>query len=92
MDHQTQSFLEALGEEIEEQLDRICTISILQTSVLLDLATSLKNEKKVSLETQIAADKALETIDRVIDQLDESVAGLNRKKFDVKAYLGGIGE
>jgi restriction endonuclease Mrr len=89
MDHQTQQFLEAFGAELEEQLDRVYTLSILQTRVLLNLATALKSEKKVSLETHKAADKALETIDQVIDQLDESVAGLNSKKFDVKAYLGG---
>ncbi|MGY4532480.1 hypothetical protein ACVW0Y_001604 [Pseudomonas sp. TE3786] len=92
MDSKTQKLLKEFGSDVREQIARLYTISIIQTSALLDLATAVKNEKNVSRDTQVAAEKALKTIDELISSFDQAVAEIDNIAFDPTNHLGGADE
>lgn len=92
MDSKTQNVLTEFGGEVGKHMGRLYTLSIIQTSALLDLATAMKNEKNLSPETREAADKALKTVDRLIGTLDEAMGEIDKNAFDVESYVGAMDE
>lgn len=92
MDSKIQNALNEFGGDVGKHMGRLYTLSIIQTSVLLDLATALKNEKNLSMEVRDAADKALKTIDRLIGTLDEGMGEIDKNTFDVESYVRPMDE